>query len=131
MKVGTLMGVRAEEYLSHINRYNMSKNLILSASEKERNIVRSMTNSLMKKVWKHKVNWGLKSVLTIMFLYNLCKANESNNLNNLRKGKEGCELHRGLKQKKDRRADNGGARQKNQQTSRRTKRHTGKEGRID
>ena len=70
----------------------MTKNLIHSASEKERNMVRRCTNALLKRTWKHKANWGLKLTLATMFLYNLCKANESNNLNNLRKGKEGCEL---------------------------------------
>jgi hypothetical protein len=86
------MGVRSQEYLSHINRYNLTKNLILSASEKERNMVRSCTNALLKRTWKHKANWGLKAALAAMFAYNLCKANESNNLNNLRKGVEGCDI---------------------------------------
>jgi hypothetical protein len=92
MKVGSLLGVRSNEYLTHINRFNLTKDLILSASEKERNMVRRCTDALLKRTWKHKANWGLKAGLTFMSLYSLCKANESNNLNNLRKGKDGCEL---------------------------------------
>jgi hypothetical protein len=46
---------------------------------------------MLKKVWRHKANYGLKSVLAGIFLLNLCKANEANKLNNLKTGKSGCD----------------------------------------
>jgi hypothetical protein len=45
----------------------------------------------MKKAWRHKANYGLKSVLAGIFLLNLCKANEANQLNNHKTGKIGCD----------------------------------------
>jgi len=70
----------------------MSHSLALSASEYEQNWIRNFTNCVLKKAWRHKANYGLKSVLAGIFLLNLCKANEANKLNNLKAGKCGCDL---------------------------------------
>ena len=77
--------MRTSAYLEHVNRYNLSKSLVLNATEYERNWIRNFTNFLVKKAWRHKVNYGLKFGLATMFLYNLCLANESLSLYMLRR----------------------------------------------
>jgi hypothetical protein len=59
----------------------------LNASEYERNWIRNFTDFVLKKTWRHKVNWGLKLGMATMFLYNLCLANENASLYFLRRPK--------------------------------------------
>jgi hypothetical protein len=92
LRVGTLLGARSDKYLNHLQRYQLSKNLILSAHDHERNFIRNFTNCVMKKAWRNKANYGLKAVLGAIFFLNLCKANEANKLNSLKTGKAGCDV---------------------------------------
>jgi hypothetical protein len=83
--VGSTLGIRTAAYLDHVNRYHQSKNLILNATEYERNWIRNFTNFVLKKTWRHKVNYGLKIGLATMFLYNLCLAKENLSIYMLRR----------------------------------------------
>ncbi len=86
-----MLGSRSEQYLQTLQRYQISRNFAISASEYERNWIRNFTNCVMKKVWRNKSNYALKGVLAGIFLYNFSKAEEANKLNNLRRGKETCD----------------------------------------
>lgn len=66
----------------------MSKSLVMNATEYERNWIRNFTNFLVRKTWRHKINYGLKFGLATMFLYNLCVANENANLYLLRRSNQ-------------------------------------------
>lgn len=67
----------------------MSKALTFKANELERNKIRKFTDCLMKKAFRHKWNYLLKASLVGMFLFNLCKANESRHLFYLRRIDDG------------------------------------------
>jgi hypothetical protein len=60
-----------------LERYEASKLFKLAASEKERNFIRNVTNNLLNKAFRYRMNWGVKAGLGAMFLYNLSKANET------------------------------------------------------
>jgi hypothetical protein len=61
--------------------------LILNATGLERNWIRNFTDNILKNINRHKGNYLLKSLLTVSFLYNLCKAQENVNLLILRRTK--------------------------------------------
>ena len=84
------MGSRTDQYLYNLQRYQLSRNLVISATEYERNWIRNFTNCIIKKLWRHKANYGLKAVLAASFIYGLSKANEANSLYTLKTGKAEC-----------------------------------------
>jgi hypothetical protein len=84
-KVGSTLGTRTDQYLDHINRYNLSRSLAIDANEMERNWIRNFTNYISRKAWRSRLNYGLKATMATIFLYSLCKSRENYNLLSLKK----------------------------------------------
>ena len=80
MNNGTVFGSNTALYLDHMSRYNLSKQLVINAANRERNHIRQFTDFVIRKCWRYRLNYLVKTGLATMFLYNLCKANETHNL---------------------------------------------------
>lgn len=59
--------------------------MISNAALRERNLIRNVTDLLVRKATRNSVNLAIKGGLLTVFLLNLCKANENYNLLKLRK----------------------------------------------
>mgnify|MGYP007031241061 CR=1 FL=1 len=74
-----------------MERYEASKLFKIAASEKERNLIRNITNNLCNKAFRYRINWAVKAGLGAMFLYNLSKANETKDCLTIRRKLTNCE----------------------------------------
>jgi hypothetical protein len=82
---GSVFGSHTALYVDHVTRYNLSKQLVMNVAERERNQIRLFTDLVVRKLWKYRLNYAVKAGLGAMFLYSLCKANETHNLLKLKR----------------------------------------------
>ena len=64
---GTYLGTKIHNYVDHINKYNLSKELISEAQIMERAWVRKFSNFLMGKFWRYRYNYLLKGIVLFSF----------------------------------------------------------------
>jgi hypothetical protein len=62
---GTLLGTNINNYLNHIHRYNLSKDLVSEAQILERRWVRNFTDFLGQKLWRYRFNYLYKGVVVV------------------------------------------------------------------
>jgi hypothetical protein len=62
---GTLLGTNINNYLNHIHRYNLSKDLVSEAQVLERSWVRNFTDFLSQKLWRYRFNYLFKGVVVV------------------------------------------------------------------
>jgi hypothetical protein len=85
MMNGTVFGSNTAAYMDHITRYNLSKQIVMNATKRERDHIKQFTDFVIKKCWRYRMNYLVKGGLATMFLYSLCKANETHNLLKLKR----------------------------------------------
>lgn len=64
---GTLLGTNINNYLNHVQRFNLSKDLISQAQQLERSWIRNFSDFLSHKIWRYRYNYLFKGVVVFGF----------------------------------------------------------------
>ena len=70
-KVGSYAGVRLNNYLNNLHRYELSKKLDLPLDHYERTLLEKKVTNIAKFAYSRRYNFGLKAFLGLFFLNNL------------------------------------------------------------
>lgn len=70
-KVGSYAGVRLNNYLNNLHRFELSKRLELPVDHFERTLLEKKVTQISKFVYSRRFNFGFKALLGLFFLNNL------------------------------------------------------------